>query len=194
MKNLLCCLLAALLAFTVPVHAQTAQPIDGIAAVVDEDVILRSELDRAVGNVLAQYANRQEQLPPRDVLERQVLERLILVRLQTARAASTGVRVLTREVVRRRLQHRAQNNINPDQPRSNRRDGAQSRLPQHVRDELVVQRSAAVRASRSRSPPRRVAAARPDQTTHSYAWRTHGRSAAGRTAAQIATASRRSTS
>jgi len=47
--------------------AQTAasvQPIDGIAAIVDEDVILKTELDRAVNNILAQYAGRENQLPP----------------------------------------------------------------------------------------------------------------------------------
>ncbi len=39
--------------------AQALQPLDRIAAVVDEDVILQSELDRAVANILAQYAGRQ---------------------------------------------------------------------------------------------------------------------------------------
>ena len=54
-------LLALLMAAALPsaaLHAQSTQPLDGIAAVVDEDVILRSELDRAVSNILAQYANR----------------------------------------------------------------------------------------------------------------------------------------
>ena len=70
-----------------------SQSIDSIVAVVDEDVILRSELDRAVANVRAQYRGREEQLPPENVLERQVLDRLVLMRLQVARAESTGIRV-----------------------------------------------------------------------------------------------------
>ena len=89
-------LIAGLLAVSTaatPVLAQTLQPLDRIAAVVNEDVVLQSELDRAVQNVLAQYANQPGQLPPRAVLERQVLERLVLVKLQVARAAETGVRV-----------------------------------------------------------------------------------------------------
>ncbi|MBA3929483.1 peptidyl-prolyl cis-trans isomerase SurA [Pseudoxanthomonas japonensis] len=76
-----------------PALAQTLQPLDRIAAVVNEDVVLQSELDRAVQNVLAQYTNQPGQLPPRAVLERQVLERLVLVKLQVARAAETGIRV-----------------------------------------------------------------------------------------------------
>jgi peptidyl-prolyl cis-trans isomerase SurA len=78
--------------------AQATTPVDSIVAVVNEDVILRSELDRAVGNVLAQYADQPGQLPPRDVLERQVLDRLISMRLQLVRAQETGIRVADGEL------------------------------------------------------------------------------------------------
>jgi peptidyl-prolyl cis-trans isomerase SurA len=91
-RLLLAGVLAALMVST-SVAAQTLQPLDRIAAVVNEDVILQSELDRAVKNVTQQYANQPGQLPPREVLERQVLERLVLVRLQVARAAETGIRI-----------------------------------------------------------------------------------------------------
>lgn len=73
--------------------AQEAQPLDRIAAVVDEDVILQSELQRAIANIKAQYVGRENQLPPEDVLSRQVLERLVLVKLQVARAQGSGIRV-----------------------------------------------------------------------------------------------------
>lgn len=69
------------------------QPLDRIAAIVDEDVVLQSELQRAVRTVRSQYAGRENQLPPDEVLERQVLERLILVKLQMARAQSSGMRI-----------------------------------------------------------------------------------------------------
>jgi len=88
----------AALMLAAPVGAQTLQPLDRIAAVVNEDVILQSELDRAVRNVSAQYANQPGQLPPQAVLERQVLERLVLVKLQVARAAETGIRVSDEEL------------------------------------------------------------------------------------------------
>lgn len=67
--------------------------IDRIVAVVDEDVILASELELAVSNVRNQYRGREEQLPPEHVLRRQVLDRLVLMRLQVARAESTGIRI-----------------------------------------------------------------------------------------------------
>lgn len=82
------------LALSPPAHAQAlGQPIDGIAAVVDESIILRSELDLAVANVLAQNAERAAQLPPRPVLERQVLEQMIMMRLQVDRARDSGIRI-----------------------------------------------------------------------------------------------------
>jgi len=92
MTRLLACLLVSAALLAAPLHAQQPAPsaglapLDRIAAVVNEDVILQSELDRAIGNITAQYAKNPEKLPPRDVLERQVLERLIMVRLEVARA------------------------------------------------------------------------------------------------------------
>ena len=135
-------LLASASAFGAAAHAQPLQPVDRIAAVVNEDVILRSELDRAVRNILAQYASRQEQLPPRDVLERQVLERLILVRLQVARAAETGVRVSDEEADAATAAVAAQNNLTAEQLRQQlARDGVSyADFRNSLRDELVIQR------------------------------------------------------
>ncbi len=107
----------ALVVLAVPAIAQDVQPIDGIAAIVDEDVILQSELERAVRNIVTQYAGRADQLPPGPVLRRQVLERLILVQLQTARAKATGVRVSEEELDAAIAAIARQNNLTPDQLR-----------------------------------------------------------------------------
>jgi len=82
-------------------QAQALLPVDQlerIVAVAEDDVILQSELDRAVGNVLSQYRSNPQQLPPRSELEHQVLERLILMRLQLQRAESTGIRVTDSDI------------------------------------------------------------------------------------------------
>ncbi|WP_296247141.1 peptidylprolyl isomerase [uncultured Stenotrophomonas sp.] len=101
MTKTLPAVLATLLAFSgvaAPAVAQQTQPLDRIAAIVDEDVILQSELQRAVANIKGQYAGREAQLPPESVLERQVLERLVLVKLQVARADGSGIRVSDEEL------------------------------------------------------------------------------------------------
>jgi len=119
-----------------------AQPVDGIAAVVNEDVILQSELDRALRNILTQYANRQDQLPPRDILERQVLERLILVRLQVASASERGVQVGDEEVDAAIGSVARQNNMTADQLREQigREGGTVADFRNSLRDELIIQR------------------------------------------------------
>jgi peptidyl-prolyl cis-trans isomerase SurA len=111
--------LLALCAVALPatVAAQSTAPVDSIVAVVDEDVILRSELDRAVGNILAQYASQPGQLPPRDVLERQVLDRLIVMRLQLVRATESGVRVSDAELEQAVASVAQRNGLGPDQLR-----------------------------------------------------------------------------
>lgn len=142
MKTSLLSLLAALLLFGLQVHAQEVQPLERIAAVVDEDVILQSELDRAVANVLAQYEGRSDQLPPREILERQVLERLVLVRLQTARAAQMGVRVSDAEVDGAVGMIAQQNGFTPDQLRQQlAADGLSfDEFRNSLREELMIQR------------------------------------------------------
>jgi len=141
MKTRIALLCAALL-FAASALAQQVQPLERIAAVVDEDVILQSELDRAVANILAQYADRRHQLPPRQVLERQVLERLILMKLQTARAAETGVRVGDAEVDAAISAIAQQNNLSPDQLRQQlAREGMSIEdFRASLRDEILIQR------------------------------------------------------
>lgn len=132
--------LAALLVGSFSAFAQ--QPLDRIAAVVDEDIILQSELDRAVVNIRAQYAGREGQLPPVNVLQRQVLERLILIKLQTARAEGTGMRISDEEVNAAMANIARQNNLSIDQLRQQlARDGiALGDFRGSLREEITVQR------------------------------------------------------
>ncbi|MFC4729645.1 peptidylprolyl isomerase [Coralloluteibacterium thermophilus] len=136
-------LLPALLAvaFALPVQAQQ-QPIDGIVAVVDEDVILRSELERAVANIRAQYGDQPGVLPPEDVLRRQVLDRLVMLKLQVARATDSGIRVSDAELEQATMAVMQQNRMTPDDFRSRLAAEGLSyeEFRRSLRDELTVQR------------------------------------------------------
>ena len=117
-------------------------PVDRIAAVVNEDVILRSELNRALANIRSQYADKVDQLPPPEVLERQVLERLILMRLQLLRAKDAGI-TATDEDVERAVQGVAeQNQMSVDQLRERvSRDGMSfNEFRGNLRDEIITQK------------------------------------------------------
>ena len=148
MTKTLSVLLAALLAAgATPTTAlaqvsDQVQALDRIAAVVDEDVILRSELDRALANIRAQYAGRENQLPPTQILERQVLERLVLVKLQVARANASGMRVGDDEL-NQALAAIAQQNGTDLQGLGQRLAADGISLPefrQSIREEMTVQR------------------------------------------------------
>ncbi|GAB3378137.1 peptidylprolyl isomerase [Lysobacter fragariae] len=141
MKNLFACLLLAASLTGAPAFAQL-QPVDRIAAIVDEDVVLRSELDRAVHNIRAQYVGKENQLPPPDVLERQVMERLVLQRLQMARAEQTGVHVTDQEVDQAIGGIAQQNHVSLDQLRQQVTQSGTSfpEFRDSIREELTIQR------------------------------------------------------
>jgi peptidyl-prolyl cis-trans isomerase SurA len=78
---------------SLPVKAQPVEPIDEIVAVVDDDVIMRSELDIAIQGIVDRIRAQGGNLPPQNLIEKQVLERLIIRKLQIQRAFQTGIRV-----------------------------------------------------------------------------------------------------
>jgi peptidyl-prolyl cis-trans isomerase SurA len=144
MKSLLAAFTVAAFALAAPLLAQaqaTAEPLDRIVAVVDDDVVLQSELDRDVSRITSQYAQNPQQLPPRDVLERQVLDRLILQKLQLARADGTGVKVSDAEIDRSMGQIAQQNGLDLSQLRGalSQQGIDYDQFRRNVRDQLIVQ-------------------------------------------------------
>jgi len=125
-----------------PQDSNSSGPIDRIVAVVEDDVILQSELNDAVAAIQQQYANQPGQLPPIDVLRRQVLDRLILMKLQLQRADDQGVRVSDSDVDQAVQAVAAQNKMTPDQLRGAVEQTGMSYAAyrQQLHDQLVVQK------------------------------------------------------
>lgn len=97
--------------------AQPLQPLDSIVALVDDDVILRSELDLAVQGIVERIRASGESMPPQNLLERQVLERLIIRELQVQKALQTGIRVSDADIDQALVSLSKQNNITVQQMR-----------------------------------------------------------------------------
>lgn len=85
-------------AFVFPAVAQESVPIDSIVAVVNDDVILRSDLDQSIKTIVLRMSREERSLPPMDLIEKQVLENLITSKLEIQRAMETGIRVSDSDV------------------------------------------------------------------------------------------------
>ncbi|HYN77133.1 MAG TPA: peptidylprolyl isomerase, partial [Lamprocystis sp. (in: g-proteobacteria)] len=69
------------------------EELDSIIAVVNDDVVVQSELNREINLAIPQLKQQGTPLPPPEQLRKQVLERLILKRLQQQRAKQLGIKV-----------------------------------------------------------------------------------------------------
>ena len=91
-------LLAVLLAaFSVTASAQV-EILDKVVAIVDEDVVLESEVQRRLATIYAQIQKSGTQPPPQEIVVQQVLERLISERLQLNMGYSAGIRITDAEL------------------------------------------------------------------------------------------------
>lgn len=69
------------------------EPIDKVVAIVDDDVVLASELRERISQVEANFRQKNISTPPEDVLRQEVLDRLILENIQLQMAYRAGVRI-----------------------------------------------------------------------------------------------------
>lgn len=122
--------------------AQDYQKLDEIVAIVDEGVILRSELEATKQTVMRQILQRGERQPPERVLEDQVLERLVMNEVQLQRAEQTGIRVTDQEVDRSLDDVARQNGLSISQLRQAvEADGLEfNEFREDVREQLITQK------------------------------------------------------
>ncbi|MFM7708980.1 MAG: peptidylprolyl isomerase SurA [Gammaproteobacteria bacterium] len=89
----------ALAALTPSAGAQTrslsdrGELLDRVAAVVNDGVVLRSELDEQVAEITERMKAQRMEMPPQQVLRQQVLDRLIVQEIQMQRAQRAGIRI-----------------------------------------------------------------------------------------------------
>jgi peptidyl-prolyl cis-trans isomerase SurA len=76
-----------------PLALAAVTPLDGVAVVVDDDVILKSDIDKRIADVKYQFAQRKVDLPSGDVLRKQVTEQLVMETLQVNLATRAGIRI-----------------------------------------------------------------------------------------------------
>ena len=73
--------------------SDTGQFLDGVAAIVNEGVVLKSSLNRQLELIVQRAVEQGIELPPADILQEQVLERLIVEEIQLQRADRIGIQI-----------------------------------------------------------------------------------------------------
>lgn len=74
------------------------QLLDQVEAVVNESVILQSELNARISTIIGRLRSQGTSLPPRSVLEERVLEQLITESIQLQMAERAGMRISDNEL------------------------------------------------------------------------------------------------
>jgi peptidyl-prolyl cis-trans isomerase SurA len=86
-------LLLASLAGTAPMTRAELQTLDRVVAIVENDVILQSELEQRLAEVQQKAAQQRGNLPPAAELRKQLLDHLILESIQLQMGERAGVRI-----------------------------------------------------------------------------------------------------
>jgi peptidyl-prolyl cis-trans isomerase SurA len=76
-----------------PALSNTGALLDRIVAVVNEGIILKSQMDDKVRVITSQLREQGNPLPPPEAIEQQVLEQLIVQEVQLQRARRLGIRI-----------------------------------------------------------------------------------------------------
>ena len=133
--------------------SDTGEFLDGIAAIVNEGVVLKSQFEKQMATIRQRAAEQNMQLPPDDVLREQVLERLIVTEIQMQRADRIGLsEQISDQYINASIQRIAdQNNASiEDMPRILAADGIDyAEFRESLREELTINELKGIEVMRS---------------------------------------------
>ena len=125
------------------VQAETSsqQPLDKVAAVVNEDVIMLSELALQSRMLAVQMKQAGQPLPPNDVIQKQVLEKLTAESLQLQIGERAGIKVSKEQLDAAVKSIAAQNKLSPE---AFRKELAAQGIPfgmfrENIRRQIILQ-------------------------------------------------------
>ena len=108
--------LGLILGLAVSLTAQAKVAVlDRVVAVVNDDIVLQSELNQRTTSIYRSIQQSGTQPPPLEVLKKQVLERLISERIQLNMGFNAGVRISDREIDQTIARLAAGNNLSAEQ-------------------------------------------------------------------------------
>jgi len=136
--SLLAGLLVSILSIT---HAKT--PLDRIAAVVNNQIILVSELDQQTEIALLELRQRGINPPAQNLMQERVLDSIIMQKLQEERARDRGLRITDDDINRQLRQIAQENNLTLDQLQkvlNDERPNGFTDLREQIASQVLIQR------------------------------------------------------
>lgn len=133
--------LCASLVMASPAHAQVV-PLDRVAAIVDNDVVMASQVSERMDAVRDQLLERGAQLPPEAVLREQVIDRLVLESIQLQMGERAGIRIDDASLNQTMQQLAERNGVSLEEFRAAlERDGiSYSQAREQIRREMIINR------------------------------------------------------
>lgn len=134
-------LMSVALSISLSVSAQVTM-LDKVVAIVDDDIVLNSELQQRMMTINEQIAQSGTQAPPQEIILQQVLERLISERLQLNMGYNAGIRI-TDEELNGAIARVAQSNgltITQYIAQIQSRGGTIAVVREEIRNEMVIRR------------------------------------------------------
>ena len=116
--------------------------LDRVVAVVDSGVVMESQLNQRVQDIIGRLRSDGIELPPKEVLEEQILERLIIEEIQLQIGDQAGVKISDAELNRALSMIASENSMNLEQFKESlyANNGSYVKLRDQVRKELIIQR------------------------------------------------------
>ena len=130
------------LALSVPLVSAQIQTLDKVVAIVDDDIILATELQERLLLIQRNIEQRQIDAPPDEVLAQETLDRLILESIQLQLANRYGVRIPDAQLDAAMARMASGSNYTLEQFRAAVEANGQSYLAmrEEIRREMMIQR------------------------------------------------------
>ena len=129
--------------FLFSLHAQAKiELLDRVIAIVDSGVVMESELNKRVKEIIDRLRDTETDLPPLNILEEQVLDRLIIEEIQMQIADRAGIKISDTEVNKTLLGIASQNSLSLEEFRKNieAQGSSYKDFRNTVRKEMIIQR------------------------------------------------------
>ena len=142
MKRVISIISSLVLSCAIPVALGAVEILDKVIAVVDDDVIMDSELQERLTAVKNNIALRNVEAPPEDVLIRQTLDRLILESIQLQMGSRYGIRIEEQQMATAIGRLAGQNGLTPEQfiAQLEASGGSYADLRDNIGREMIIQR------------------------------------------------------